>query len=105
MKINFKEMHGYLIAKSLKFEGKIAELCRRGEVYATDIAADSSRIGGRNGNKFPPVVPLAIYLGDYYKAKRGSLPATEGIALFQRSLSSALLPPIHTMTKRHCYEL
>ena len=94
MKINSKEMHGYLIAKSLKFEGKIAELCRRGEVYATDIAADSSRIGGEEmGTSFPLLCLLLYTWGATIKpSKRGSLPATEGIALFQRSLSSALLP-------------
>ena len=81
-------------AESLKFEGKIAELCCRGEVYARDIAADSSRIGG--GKKWEQVSPCcASILGGLLKqSKRGSLPATtEGIALFQRSLSSALLPP------------
>ena len=70
MKINSKEMHGYLIAKSLKFEGKIAELCRRGEVYATDIAADSSRIGGEEmGTSFPLLCLLLYTWGATIKPK------------------------------------
>ena len=63
MKINSKEMHGYLIAKSLKFEGKIAELCRRGEVYATDIAADNSRIGGKKWEQVSPCCASCYILG------------------------------------------